>query len=169
MPLPYACEAIREAREKVKKIDEELAERLREADAIREYLDQQREKAKVLDEQDRVELLETTGLLYKTELPRGKSHFTLDKDYLSSLGPFGGHLIIAQDLKGNRSGSRTRTQPTVSDKKVCVEQSVPHYMQTTSSMKIRNTINETSRLGSVKQQTVKLQREKERSIAREKN
>ena len=35
-------------------------------------------------------------------------------------------------------------------------------------MNIRNTINETSRLGSVKQQTVKLQREKERSIAREK-
>ena len=62
LPLPYACEAIREAREKVKKIDAELAERLREADAIRKYLDEQREKAKVLDEEDRVELLETTGL-----------------------------------------------------------------------------------------------------------
>ena len=114
-----------------------------------------------MDEEDRVELLETTGLLYKTELPRGKSHFTLDKDYLSSLGPFGGHLIIAQDLlKEIEAEVERERNPPSQIKKSALEQSVPHYMQTTSSMKIRNTINETSRLGSVKQQTVKLKREK---------
>ena len=109
--------------------------------------------------------------LYKTELPRGQSHFTLDKDYLSSLGPFGGHLVVAQDLlKEIEAEVERERNPPSQIKKSALEQSVPHYMQTTSSMKIiRNTINETSRLGSVKQQTVKLQREKERSIAREKN
>ena len=51
LPLPYACEAIREARIKVKKIDEELAKRLKEADAIREYLEKQRVRSKELDEE----------------------------------------------------------------------------------------------------------------------
>ena len=169
LPLPYACEAIREARIKVKKIDEELAKRLKEADAIREYLEKQRVRSKELDEEDRKDLLESTGLLYKTELPRGESHFTLDKNYLSSLGPFGGHLIIASDLlKEIEAEVERERNPPSQIKKSATEQSVPHYMQTTSSMKVRNDINETARLGSVKQQTVKLQRDQERSKAREK-
>ena len=135
LPLPYACEAIREARIKVKKIDEELAKRLKEADAIREYLEKQRVRSKELDEEDRKDLLESTGLLYKTELPRGESHFTLDKNYLSSLGPFGGHLIIASDLlKEIEAEVERERNPPSQIKKSATEQSVPHYMQTTSSM-----------------------------------
>jgi len=168
LPLPYACEAIREAREKVKKIDEELKQRLNEADALRDYLEKQRVRAKVMDEEDRAELLESTGLLYKTELPRGESHFTLDKNYLSSLGPFGSHLVIASDLlKEIEAEVERERNPPSQIKKSATEQSVPHYMQTTSSMKVRNTINKTARLESVKQQTVKLKRDNERAQARE--
>ena len=100
------------------------------------YASTHQQREGILDEKDRVELLETTGLL-QTELPV-KSHFTLDKDYLSSLGPFGGHLIIAQDLlKEIEAEVERERNPPSQIKKSALEQSVPHYMQTTSSMKIR--------------------------------
>ena len=168
LPLPYACEAIREGRKKVMEIDAELEQRLKEADQLRDYLEKARVRAKEMDEIDRLDMLESTGLLLKAEVPRGKSHLVIDKDHLKSLGSFGGHLIIASDLLEEIDAEVERVRnPPSQLKKSSDADSVPHYMEVTSSMKVRRSINEESRQSSVKQQTVKLKRDAERKEARE--
>ena len=168
LPLPYACEAIREGRKKVQSIDAELRSKLKEADALRGYLEQARVRAKEMDEIDRLDLLESTGLLLKSELPRGESHLEIDKQHLQSLGSFGGHLIIASDLLAEISAEVERVRnPPSQIKKSTLENSTPHYMEVTSSMKVRRDINLKGREESVKQTTVRLKREAERKAARD--
>ncbi len=134
---------------KIELINEEMERKNNEASQLLEYLSVQRNKAKILEEQEEEEL-KKQGIVIGQHIPSLKSKLVLEADKLAEFGDYSSTLLIAKDLVDQNKTNflrRTGNLP-ISDvaeaKKLKFEQSqigvepdMPHYLTKTNNTTVR--------------------------------